>query len=261
MRGRLQHRLRELPVIAPPRVASHVSYIVERNSGVYLGIALGASLPLAIFMTLVFPPQIDLLILLVVFMSFIISILAGFMASAAAGEIESGETLLYLSTPLSKAEYYYSWIFSTTVMFTAIYSLGFVVPLIVVSPRSIATLEISGALIAVTLQLLYHTVIFSSAAVTLKSRTRVIGFITGFLLILPVSSLIVLALLEAVSDIYISDEAFVWIFGLYYPSFIFFFKEPNMTTGNLAQEAMLVLTVFAALFIASRRYVKRRMEV
>ena len=261
MRGLLQHSLERIAERVSPRIIAHMSYIVNRNSGIYLGAGLGAALPVAIFMTLVYPPQLDIFYVLVLFMSFLVSILVGFMASQAAGELESGETLLYLSTPLSKSEYYYSWILSTTIMLAAIYTLGFVVPLLIAAPQALALWEFLGLIIAVVSQLIYHSVIFSSAAVLLRTRTRVIGFIIGFLLVLPVATMITLAILDALDVADITDDTVESLLMVYYPAFVLFLTDLNLTGWDIFKEVIIVLVVSAIVLIASRWYVRSRMEV
>ncbi|MCE4613101.1 MAG: hypothetical protein F7C07_04650 [Desulfurococcales archaeon] len=261
MRGLLQHSLEKIAWRLSPRAIAHMSYIVNRNSGIYLGTGLGAALPLAIFMTLVYPPELEILLVLVLFMSFLVSILVGFMASQAAGELESGETLLYLSTPLSKSEYYYSWIFSTTIMFTAIYTLGFAVPLLIVAPRALAVWEIVSILVAVIGQLIYHSVIFSSAALVLKTRTRIIGLIIGFLLVLPIATVVTLAVLDAIDVIDVTSDTVEMTLMAYYPALVLFLEDAIVTWEGLLKEVVLVSVVSAVTLAVSRWYVRNRMEV
>ena len=237
------------------------SFIIGRRGDYYVGIAAGAALPFGVVLVISFPPELPMLAGIAFFVSILLSFVAGFMASFLAGELESGEVVLYLSTPLRKELYMVSWIVAMALAPSLIYIIGFATPLLVIAPAALLSADLWRLTASLALQLFYHSTLFTAVAMVLKSRGKSSLAIVFILIALPFLISMGLLLYNTVFGGSVSSDMLFKLIGLVYPALLYFGGNMAFIPSDFLVELMYTIAVTAVLVIVMIVYSRKRMEV
>ncbi|MEB3773821.1 MAG: hypothetical protein GSR86_02690 [Desulfurococcales archaeon] len=238
-------------------VSIQAAYILGRYTRHYTTLVVLAGIIYSVaLLVAVVPAGLDILmgVSALIMLGYLASVIQ--IASSMASELESGEALLYLSTPLSRLSYVSSWLLASLSISAGTFMLTLVIPLIAIDPGALlAQKDLLKFILAVIGEVVYYTVILTAVGIIVKKRnlTSAVGF---FMLLLgPMISVIVFVILEAVAG-NVDGDLVASVIGIFHPLVLSQF-DPDKMIGSIMYSYTVSLIV-AGIII---QYARRSLEV
>ena len=204
-----------------------------------------------------FSPSPKLLAPVISITSYIYGIIAVIAAAQIASEIERGDAALYLSFPISRLSYIFSWIIAALVLPSVMYFLSLSIPLLIIEPKLL--FGIGGEeLLLIVLQVSTSAIISFLAAIILKRRAFALAVGMFEYIILPFIFTFIIALLS--SYLSYTGQSFtsngIWWFAILYPynCYLFFGYLGVKWFEAACVNIPFLLFILAFLIIYTKRY-------
>ncbi len=242
------------------RIATQASYTMSKHVRAYLAMSLVAgglfSISLVVF---VIPGGMQALYGFGFFIVFIYIISTIMLSQALASELESGEALLYLSTPLSRLEYTASWLIASVASSIITLAIILLAPVAIWVPSLLSNTTFLGVIAAMLCEVLYYASVLTFVAVVSRRRTITVATAFFLLVIGPVISGIILALYESIAepqDPEMLSRLFRLLVGVYHPLALTDINTLD-TTGSIIYS----IIVSTAALLLTIIYARDRLEV
>ena len=253
--------LRGLKKTSLARIATYFSYAHYR---VFLSVLTVTSLMIfmhtAILIFMLPPPFSTgpFLAPIIALTSFFYVFVIVYLISVFTSELSTGGALLFLSFPLSRVEYVFSWILNSVVAPSLLYLLSIAIPVAVIDPTLV--LNISG--VEITLAVLemtaVGTVIFLLSLITKNRKTALSAGILLYLVV-PYLGLIAFSYFKYSLKIDLSNTPVFWVYEALYPykAGLFVYGSVSWSYNLAFPTAILIALILAATLF----YSKYRLEV
>ncbi len=184
------------------------------------------------------------------------------VAYSFAGDLSEGRAQLFLSHPLGKVEYVFSWLFTNLYTTMLLFILSIVLPVVVLDPTLLLELGLRDIYL-LSLELVVSGVILFSIALFTKSRG--ITFLSGILLyyILPFILLIVISFITYVTrSPGLPQTPLLWAYTILYPYKSMLLLSTRQVSGFSPIQASISSLILASLLhVSVGIYSRRRLEV
>ena len=193
------------------------------------------------------------------FLVFIYIISTIMLSQALASELESGEALLYLSTPLSRLEYIASWLIASVASSIITLAIILLAPIAIWTPSLLSDTTFLGLIAAMLGEVLFYASVLTFVAVVSRRRTLTVATAFFLLIIGPVISGIMLALYQSIAepqDPAVMDRLFRLLVGVYHPLAL-----TDVVTLDVKGSVIYSIIVSAAALLLTIIYARDRLEV
>ena len=234
------------------------SYILSRYVKHYMALVILASILYSIALLLILLPGgfealigVSMLIM-VGYIAASIQLSLGF-----ASELESGESLIYLSTPVSRITYTLSWIIAPLVSVVGTFILTLTIPVIILDPGILVNRTFLGMLGTLSGEIIYYIIILTLASLLLKRRSTTMATAFFLLFLGPLISTIILSIYFSISgggDFDIIRK----VVGVFHPALLALNNGALVDYSYSIAYSMLSSMILLALIIL---YSRRRLEV
>ncbi len=240
-------------------VGAQSSYIILRYTRVYSILSIAAGVLFSALLLLVLIPS-GLEAVFAIGGLIMLAYLAGAMqiAVSLASELESGEAMLYLSTPLSRLAYVISWIGSALVLTVGLFVISILVPAIAIDPGIATDRSFLGMTSALSGEILYYISLLTGVSLVAKRRSVVQVAAFGLFIIGPIIVIIGAMIYDSIAPGSVNEELLLNAISVFHPLLLSF------TTGGgfLFNRSFIYSAVSSLVVIAGILYYTiRRFEV
>ncbi len=240
-------------------IGVQASFIIARYTKIYSILSIATSMLFSSLLILVLIPS-GLEAVFAVGILIMLAYLAGTiqLAISLASELESGETILYLSTPLSRLAYVASWILSALILTVGLFLMAIIVPAIAIDPGLVSQGSFLGMTFALSGEILYYISALTLVSIVSKRRSIVQAAAFALFILGPIIVFIGVLIYDSIAAGGVDEESLVKAISIFHPVIL------SITSGGgfLFNRSVVYSVVSSAIIIASSIYYTiRRFEV